>query len=169
MSLKCFRVQPISRLPACMSTPIMSSYLMMLPLHAAYSAAFDEAWNDGVNEKAFVNAALSEKKFPFSGKGLPKMSITFSPHANAFALSTLTNIANRVVAEKSSVLFAIMDTDPTVKGPVIPAILKLHKQQKIFSYGISDSVNTISLYKPNTEKRNPGYRQTWNDPTASSF
>ena len=79
------------------------------------------------------------------------MSITFSPHANAFALSTLTNIANRVVAEKSSVLFAIMDTDPTVKGPVIPAILNLHKQQKIFSYGISDSVNTISLYKPNTK------------------
>jgi PLD-like domain len=118
---------------------------------ASYSAAFDEAWNDGVNEKAFVNAAISEKKFPFSGKELPKMSITFSPHANAFALSTLTNIANRVVAEKSSVLFAIMDTDPTVKGPVIPAILNLHKQQKIFSYGISDSVNTISLYKPNTK------------------
>ncbi len=120
-------------------------------INAAYSAAFDEAWNDGVNEKAFVNAALSEKKFPFSGKGVPNMSITFSPHVNAFALSTLTNIANRVVAEKSSVLFAIMDTDPTVKGPVIPAILNLHKQQKIFSYGISDSVNTISLYKPNTK------------------
>jgi hypothetical protein len=120
-------------------------------INAAYSAAFDEAWNDGVNEKAFENAALSEKKFPFSGKGVPKMSITFSPHANAFAFSTLTNIANRVVAEKSSVLFAIMDTDPTVKGPVIPAILNLHKQQKIFSYGISDSVNTISLYKPNTK------------------
>jgi hypothetical protein len=118
---------------------------------SAYSIAFDEAWNDGVNEKAFVNATISEKKFPFNGKGLPKMSITFSPHANAFALSTLTNIANRVVAEKSSVLFAIMDTDPTVKGPVIPAILNLHKQQKIFSYGISDSVNTISLYKPNTK------------------
>jgi PLD-like domain len=120
-------------------------------INAAYGAAFDEAWNDGVNEKAFVNAALSEKKFPFSDKGVPKMSITFSPHANAFALSTLTNIANRVVAEKSSVLFAIMDTDPTVKGPVIPAILNLHKQQNIFSYGISDSVNTISLYKPNTK------------------
>jgi PLD-like domain len=117
----------------------------------AYSAAFDEAWTDGVSEKAFLNAALSKKIFPFSGKGLPKMSITFSPHASSFALSTLTNIATRVDAEISSVLFAIMDTDPTVKGPVIPAILKLHTQQKIFSYGISDSVNTISLYKPNTK------------------
>ncbi|HEV3224974.1 MAG TPA: phospholipase D-like domain-containing protein [Puia sp.] len=118
---------------------------------AAYSSAFDEAWNDGVNEKAFLNAAISEKKFPFSAKGLPQMSITFSPHVTSFALSTLTNIANRIGAEKSSVLFAIMDTDPTVNGPVIPAIINLHKQQKIFSYGISDSVKTISLYKPNTK------------------
>ena len=118
---------------------------------AAYSSAFDEAWNDGVNEKAFLNAAISEKKFPFSAKGLPQMSITFSPHVTSFALSTLTNIANRIGAEKSSVLFAIMDIDPTVNGPVIPAIINLHKQQKIFSYGISDSVKTISLYKPNTK------------------
>jgi hypothetical protein len=79
------------------------------------------------------------------------MSITFSPHVTSFALSTLTNIANRIGAEKSSVLFAIMDIDPTVNGPVIPAIINLHKQQKIFSYGISDSVKTISLYKPNTK------------------
>ncbi len=118
---------------------------------ASYGTAFDEAWNDGVNEKAFVGAPISEKRFPFNGKGLPKMSITFSPHANTFALSTLTNIASRVTSETSSVLFAIMDTDPTVKGPVIPAILNLHRQQNIFSYGISDSSGTISLYKPNTK------------------
>jgi hypothetical protein len=118
---------------------------------AQYSSVFDEAWNDNVNEQAFVAAAVSKKSYPFSGNGLPKMSITFSPHADAFALTTLTNMAKRIAAEKSSVLFAIMDTDPTVKGPVIPAILKLHKQQNIFSYGISDSVTNITLYKPDTK------------------
>jgi hypothetical protein len=118
---------------------------------AAYSAMFNEAWTDKVNETAFLKAALSQKVFSFNGSGLPAMSITFSPHADVFALSTLTKIATRVGTEKSSVLFAIMDTDPTVKGPVIPAILKLHKQQKVFSYGISDSVGNISLYKPNVK------------------
>jgi hypothetical protein len=116
---------------------------------ALYSSVFDEAWNDNVNEQAFVGAELSGKPFLFNGNELPKMSITFSPHANAFALKTLTGMAYRISSEKSSVLFAIMDTDPTVGGPVIPAILKLHKQQKIFSYGISDSVSNITLYKPN--------------------
>ncbi len=115
---------------------------------AAYSAAFDEAWNDGVNEKSFLKAALSQKSFSFA----PNINITFSPHNTDFALSTLTKISSRIEEEKSSVLFAIMDTDPTVKGPVIPAILKLHNQQNIFSYGISDSTKTISLYKPNSKK-----------------
>lgn len=114
---------------------------------AAYSAVFDEAWNDGVNEKAFVKATLSGKIFPFK----PNISITYSPHAPQFALATLTRLADRVKEEKSSVLFAIMDTDPTVKGPVIPAILELHKEQNIFSYGISDSTSGVTLYKPNSK------------------
>jgi hypothetical protein len=32
-----------------------------------------------------------------------------------------------------------------------PAILKLHKQQSVFSYGISDSVSNVTLYKPDTK------------------
>jgi hypothetical protein len=118
---------------------------------AQYGSVFNEAWNDNVNEQAFVSAAVSKKSYAFNGNGLPKMSITFSPHADAFALTTLTAVAARITTEKSSVLFAIMDTDPTVKGPVIPAILKLHKQQNIFSYGISDSVTDITLYKPDSK------------------
>jgi phosphatidylserine/phosphatidylglycerophosphate/cardiolipin synthase-like enzyme len=119
-------------------------------LAAQYSSVFEETWNDHVNEKSFLAATISQKSFAFNVNGLPKMSITFSPHADKFALTTLTNMTKRIKAEKSSVLFAIMDTDPTVKGPIIPAILALHKQQKIFSYGISDSISNVTLYKPDT-------------------
>jgi phosphatidylserine/phosphatidylglycerophosphate/cardiolipin synthase-like enzyme len=118
---------------------------------SAYSADFDATWNGQVNEKTFLDAAISQKPFAFGGSGLPQMSVTFSPHEDAFANVTLTKIADRVQNEKSSVLFAIMDTDPTVKGPIIPAILGLHKEQNVFSYGISDSTTGISLYKPNVK------------------
>jgi hypothetical protein len=121
-----------------------------LTVAAAYSTVFEEAWNDKVSEKAFTAAAISKKAFAFSGNGLPQMSITFSPHKDDFAKATLTKIADRVGAEKSSVLFAIMDTDPTTKGPVIPAIINLLKEQNVFAYGISDSTSNISLYKPDT-------------------
>ena len=113
----------------------------------AYSAYFNEIVKDAVEEPAFLQSGISKKSFAFGAN----TNITFSPHANEFALTTLTKMADRIAVEKSSVLFAIMDTDPTVKGPVIPAILELHKQQAVFSYGISDSTSGISLYKPNTK------------------
>lgn len=116
-----------------------------------YADVFDEAWNDKTNNKAFSGSALANKNFNFKGNGLPDMNITFSPHTDAFSLARLTEIADRVNKEKSSVLFAIMDTDPTVKGPISPTLKKLHSRQDIFSYGITDSSTDIFLYKSNTK------------------
>jgi hypothetical protein len=76
------------------------------------------------------------------------MSITFSPHPDAFALSNLQTIADRIGAETSSVLFAVMSVS-VGGGPVLPALMNKHTDQKVFSYGISDAPGTgISLYKP---------------------
>ena len=44
-----------------------------------------------------------------------------------------------------SVLFAVMQIDKG-GGPVYPALNKIHSNQSIFSYGISDSPRGISLY-----------------------
>ena len=110
---------------------------------AAYEDSFEEAWNDGVSESKFVASFPANKIFTFGNT-----NVTFSPHKDAFAKKRLQSIANRVKQEKSSVLFAIMDTDPNVSGPITPAIKALHNNKKIFSAGITDSDTGISLYRP---------------------
>jgi len=112
-----------------------------------YSKVFNEAWNDTVSIK-FHNSSLAEAPFEFNQKGLPTMKIAFSPHPATVASSILQDMATRVTASKSSVLFAVMDIS-SGGGPVFPALQQLHANQQIYSYGISDSPGVgISLYKP---------------------
>jgi hypothetical protein len=57
-------------------------------------------------------------------------------------------ISDRITAEQSSVLFAVMALVPGT-GPVLQALEEIHTNQNIFSYGISDSPGGgITLYKP---------------------
>ncbi|HEX8110943.1 MAG TPA: hypothetical protein VF516_24590, partial [Kofleriaceae bacterium] len=46
-----------------------------------------------------------------------------------------------------SVLFAVMELD-RLSGPVFPALQALHADQRVFSYGISDTPRGIQLYAP---------------------
>lgn len=115
-----------------------------------YAQSFNEAWNDHLNNHSFADSEIATQTFEFSGNNLPNMNITFSPHDDSFSLTRLTDISNRVNQEKNSVLFAVMDTDETVKGPISKTLIDLHKNQKVFSYGISDSKTDIYLYKPGT-------------------
>ena len=114
---------------------------------ALYARIFQESWNDQVSE-VFSTSSFAQAPFPVNEKGLPKMSITFAPHPDAFALSNLQTMADRIGAETSSVLFAVMSVSEG-GGPVLPALMNKHTDQKVFSYGISDAPGTgISLYKP---------------------
>jgi PLD-like domain len=116
---------------------------------SSYENSFNEAWTMDVRERAFVGAAISSESVGFgAASGLPEMNISFSPHTDTFSLARLTGMVNRIKQEKSSVLFAVMDTDPKVKGPVSPALKGLHARKDIFSYGITDTTSTIFLYKP---------------------
>lgn len=116
-------------------------------LAALYSKVFNESWSDKAT-MAFSKSAFAQAPYPINQKGLPTMSITFSPHPAAFAASNLQTIADRISQETSSVLFAVMDVS-TGGGPVLPALTNEHAQAKIFSYGISDSPGKgISLYRP---------------------
>lgn len=115
-----------------------------------YAKVFQESWNDKATE-SFSGSSFARQPFPLNQKGLPKMSITFSPHPGAFASSNLQTIADRIGAEKSSVLFAVMSVSEG-GGPVLPALMNIHANQQVFSYGISDSPGTgISLYKPGSK------------------
>ncbi len=117
----------------------------------AYAGVFDEAWDEDVKKAPFVASDWSTKSFSFSSPQTPKTSITFAPHDDAFAVSNLEDIVKRIGQEgkkgKSvgSVLFAVMQIDKG-KSPVYDVLNNLHKQQNIFSYGISDSPAGIALF-----------------------
>ena len=117
---------------------------------AAYAGVFEESWQDGVARAPFSISKWATSPHPFGSATIPTMEITFSPHDKPFATTTLQNIVDRVAAEgkksdNASVLFAVMQLNVGT-GPVLPALTALHKQQNIFSYGISDAPGGISLY-----------------------
>jgi phosphatidylserine/phosphatidylglycerophosphate/cardiolipin synthase-like enzyme len=118
-----------------------------------YSDVFNEAWNDSATLSEYLKSELSKKEFTFKGNGVPESTISFAPHDPNFSSQLMTALANRVGQEKNtanvlgSVLFAIMDIGKG-GGPVRPALVKLHAQQSVFSYGISDTTSGIKLYVP---------------------
>ena len=114
---------------------------------AKYAEVFAESWKDKVSE-SFTGSPLAGQEWTFNQKGLPKMAITFSPHTKDFASSELDAMAQRIGETKTSVLFAVMDVE-SGGGSVLQALQALHKNQQMFSYGITDNAGTdISLYRP---------------------
>lgn len=115
-----------------------------------YEEVFEAAWAGNVRTAPFRKSPLSQQNFAFSS---PKMKISFAPHDPAFAQQLLGDLARRVKAESTkgkavgSVMFAVMDLGAGA-GPVRPALIGLHNDEKIFSYGISDSAVGIRLYAP---------------------
>lgn len=117
-----------------------------------YAQVFNEAWQDKVNVTSFRASTLATKKFSFKSNNTPPTDITFSPHDQAFADQTLSDMAARIQQEgkskqEGSVLFAVMEID-NGKSPVYTTLKDLHSNQKIFSYGISDNPGGIFLFKP---------------------
>jgi phosphatidylserine/phosphatidylglycerophosphate/cardiolipin synthase-like enzyme len=116
-----------------------------------YAELFEEAWKDQLKRGAFAASSLSTKSFALSSAKTPRTEITFAPHQTPFATTLLQDIAKRIAQEGTrehtvgSVLFAVMQIDKGT-SPVYTALRELHKQQHIFSYGISDSPGGIYLY-----------------------
>ena len=123
-----------------------------------YAGVFKDVWDGEVKEKAFLKTPWSLKTFSSSAKATPKTDFTFAPHDPATTGKVLKTITDRIGAEGKkgkavgSVLFAVMLTDPgktaeaRAKNPVFVALNTLHNNDKIFSYGISDTPGGIALY-----------------------
>jgi hypothetical protein len=124
-----------------------------LVVHSADAAGlfantFDLAFaNAGKPAKTwFEGNAISRQWHSVSVPGKPALKFCFSPHADS-KLSMLP-VGNAISGAKSSVLFSIAFLYQTKSGPVRTAIDKLMKS-KVFSYGISDRVGSLEVYKPN--------------------
>ena len=113
----------------------------------AYSDVFEESWNTNVSI-AFASSPYANQTFSFSTAAIAKLEINFSPHPMNFATTELQKMADRVLSERKSVLFAVMDVSDG-SGPLLSALQTIHASGKVFSFGISDSPkNNLTLYKP---------------------
>jgi|FEC22Drversion2_1045045.scaffolds.fasta_scaffold00625_4 PLD-like domain len=117
-----------------------------------YSDIFEISWKDQLKAPAFRKDAVANKTFSFNGKGVPPTDITFSPHTQEFADKVMGGLVDRVNAEakkpSGNVMFAVMEMGAKSSSSVYSALNKVHAQEKIFSYGISDNPDGIVLYAP---------------------
>ncbi|HVN69298.1 MAG TPA: phospholipase D-like domain-containing protein [Candidatus Binatia bacterium] len=123
---------------------------------ATYENVFQMAWEGGVAQAAAVSSPEDTQSFRLSSAGVPPADVTFAPHSPAFANGLLDVVADRVKSEgavtsgQGSVLFAVMGIKDG-NSPVYDVLRAIHKNQKIFSYGISDDPGGIALYKPGSK------------------
>lgn len=116
---------------------------------ATYAEVFDEAWSDDVTAAAFRATALSREPSVFGSSTVPAMTVRFSPHDQVTAATVLNQAAGRVRAELEatygSVVFAVMALSAGT-GDLLTALRGLHETTTVFTYGITDDVDGISLY-----------------------
>ena len=118
---------------------------------ATYKQVFEVAWTGDVKLTPFRTSAVGDRVFAFANTQTPPTQITFAPHSVAFATATLGELAARIHAEgakateTASVLFAVMGLDQG-ESPAYDELNALHANERIFSYGISDSPAGIALY-----------------------
>ena len=116
-----------------------------------YAHIFQSVWDADVKAGKFAGSADAKQTFTFNGNGIPETEITFSPHQKADAEKNLDNMVARMNEEtktkNGSILFAVMGLDKGT-GPVLPALKELHKDDNIFTYGISDTPGGIFVYTP---------------------
>ncbi len=114
-----------------------------------YQEVFDTCWKDG-KAPSFRKTNFAAKRKKFIMPGLPTTEINFAPHTPAQAKSLIDEITQRVTrTETSSVIFSVMEMGPGTTGSLVPALRKLHKNDTVYSYGVTDnSGDDISLYKP---------------------
>jgi hypothetical protein len=129
---------------------------------AYYEQVFDESWQilkatktpSAAASNAFAATSYATQPYAPSGAGLPKMSVTFSPHTKADVTTILGAIADRINAEAAtdggSVMFAVMQLTGS-NTPVYNALNAIHGKTTLFSYGISDAPSGTFLYAPGSK------------------
>lgn len=116
-----------------------------------YKGVFDTSWEQGVKAPAFIASDWSNDSFATSNADTPRSIIHFSPHTQTAAQSILDELVARVKAEttapaeQASVLFAVMALNEA-KDVVYNCLKELHATSGIFSYGISDAPDGVTLY-----------------------
>lgn len=137
---------------------------------AYYEQVFEASWKtlDGVSTPSkgaaasFAATSFATQPFAPAAAGLPKMSVTFSPHTTADVGKILGvktgdevegGIGGRIAAEGKNggnVIFAVMQLEGS-DSAVYSGLDKIHANTDVFSYGISDQPSGTFLYAPGSK------------------
>jgi PLD-like domain len=124
-----------------------------------YNEVFEKSWQVLSSNKspskaaanAFSGTDVATEPYESQAGFMPKMQITFSPHAEADINNILGGIADRIEQEthsaKGNVIFAVMQIARS-GGPVCMKLGAIHATQSVYSYGISDAPEGVFLYAP---------------------
>jgi phospholipase D-like protein len=118
-----------------------------------YAELFEAVWDGNAKLAAYLRSPLASETFSTPDSSGRSLEITFAPHSEAFASKILDAIVARIGQEAKkgrtvgNVLFAVMAIDRGA-SPVYKALNALHADERIFSYGVSDSPDGIALYAP---------------------
>ena len=106
-----------------------------------YESAFEQSFMD---ESKFAKSEIAEGWHDLNEQGLPKFGVAFSPHTTAEV--SLDRVAKAIQNAKSSVLFAVMELGGS--GPVLTQLKNLPSRKNVFSYGMTQTISGIKIYKP---------------------
>jgi hypothetical protein len=115
-----------------------------------YSDVFNFCWDNEGKRGPFLTSDFATQTETFTFNGFPHSEIEFSPHNDTYAEDLLDSITAHIQDPATkSVLFAVMEMGDTSTGTLIRALRDLHRDDSIFTYGVTDnSSGDISLYKP---------------------
>jgi phosphatidylserine/phosphatidylglycerophosphate/cardiolipin synthase-like enzyme len=108
---------------------------------ALYEAAFEQSFD--APEK-FATSEIAEGWHEVEADDLPKFAVAFSPHKSADV--SLKRVADAISAAESSVIFAVMEL--AGGGTVMDELKALPAKRKMFSYGMTQTMGGIKVYKP---------------------
>lgn len=120
-----------------------------------YSGVFNQSWDTDTDPKEFAESTWGKQSFVWGDAAgpVPATTATFSPHAGPFADEILQGIVDRIDAEAAvaapaigSVFFAVMQISGRGSHRVYDALNELHVNRDIFSFGISDAPEGVTLY-----------------------
>lgn len=118
---------------------------------ALYAQVFDASFGaDKMKNFPGTTFAIQEGR-DFNESKIPEMTIRFSPHTKEAATEFFAVISNRIDHAQTDVLFAVMKDDSA--SAILKAIKAVRDDRDdIFSYGITDTTKTVTLYKPHSKR-----------------
>ena len=117
-----------------------------------YENVFDKCFSQSLMDE-FSKTEFAINDSLFTKVKIPDITIRFSPHSKTVAEKFFKLIHDRILQAKSDVLFAIMKDSS--QSSILDAVMEQVKSDKIFTYGITDTIGDktkIFLYKPDSKR-----------------